>query len=307
MSASRGDFFHRFLYGSLGLSYATIVWMKKRKKEADGKGAEQKPMAVRVPNEEKHESAATGIQTLTRPTAAFTQALAREIVRNLTTIGQITSRPFRRSERKAKKKETLGDNPILVDTSVLIDGRIVPIVNSGFLSGTLIVPQFVLSEVQHIADSPDAIRRAKGRRGLEAVGKLRGQKANRSLITKIVKEDTPEVKEVDHKLVVLAQKWSVGLLTVDFNLAHLARASGVRVLNINDLAQALKIALVPGEELVIKITHEGKEREQGVGYLNDGTMVVVDGAKNKVGFDVAVIVTKIHQTPAGQLFFARLR
>jgi uncharacterized protein YacL len=124
---------------------------------------------------------------------------------------------------------------------------------------------------------------------------------------KIVREQMPDINEVDHKLIALAERWKTALLTVDFNLAHLARARGIRVLNINDLAQALKIALVPGEELLIKITHEGREREQGVGYLTDGTMVVVDRAKDKVGSDIAVIVTKIHQTPAGQLFFARLK
>lgn len=281
--------------------------MKVQNREARKTSISRKVSKAKEPAQETRKSAPTGIQALTNPTAAFTQALAREIVRNLTTIGQITSRPFRRKEQKGKKKQALGDNPILLDTSVLIDGRIVPIVNSGFMSGTLVVPEFVLSEVQHIADSSDALRRAKGRRGLEVVGKLRWQKANRTVRMKIVREEGLNAKEVDHKLVELGEKWKVGLLTVDFNLAHLARARGIRVLNINDLAQALKIALVPGEEIIIKITHEGKEREQGVGYLNDGTMVVVDGAKDRLGTDVAVLVTKIHQTPAGQLFFARLK
>lgn len=247
-------------------------------------------------------------EALAGPTTAFTQALAREIVRNLTTLGQITTRPFRRKSNGEKKQApALGEYPMLVDTSALIDGRILPIVNSGFFIGTLLIPQFVLGEVQHIADSADSLRRAKGRRGLDVAGKLRWQKANPFLKTKIIKEDIEEVKEVDHKLVALAKRWRVRLITIDFNLAHLARAQGVKVLNINDLAQAIKISIVAGEELTVKITHEGKERDQGVGYLTDGTMIVVDNARDRVGADVVVVVTKVHQTPAGQLFFARLR
>ena len=247
-----------------------------------------------------------------KPSEGFTQALAREIVRNLTSIGQFTVRPrqmagrlFQRSETKGKKPLELGEHPLLVDTSVLIDGRILPIVNSGFLTGTLLVPQFVLGEVQHLADNSDSLRRAKGRRGLDVAGKLRSQKQNPFLRTKIISEDVPDVAEVDHKLIELAKRWRgqhVQLITIDFNLAQLARAQGVKVLSVVDLASALKIAIVPGEELTVAITHEGKERQQGVGYLPDGTMIVVDEAKDKVGSSVVVVVTKIHQTAAGQLF-----
>lgn len=252
-----------------------------------------------------------------RPTTAFTQALAREIVKNLTNLGQLTTRPFRRKETNGgngKKIKDYGEHPVLVDTSILIDGRILPIVNSGFFAGTLIVPQFVLRELQLIADSPDSLRRAKGRRGLDVINKLKGQKVNPFVKTKIIDNDIVDKPDVDSKLVSLAKKWKelsggteARLLTVDFNLASTARAQGVKILNVNEMAQALKIALMPGEELTIKITHEGKEREQGVGYLSDGTMVVVDNAKDKVGTDVTVLITKIHQTPAGQLFFARLK
>ncbi|MBI5449379.1 PIN domain-containing protein [Candidatus Gottesmanbacteria bacterium] len=240
----------------------------------------------------------------------FTQALAREIVKNLTTIGQFTVRPFHRAETAGKKPLDLGEHPILVDTSVLIDGRILPIVNSEFLTGTLLIPQFVLAEVQHLADTSDSLRRAKGRRGLDVAGKLRSQKQNPFLRTKIVSEEVANVPEVDHKLIELAKRWKhqqVRLLTIDFNLAQLARAQGVKVLSVVDLASALKIAIVPGEELTVAITHEGKERQQGVGYLADGTMIVVDEAKEKVGNSVAVVITKVHQTAAGQLFFARLK
>lgn len=244
---------------------------------------------------------------LTKPTTDFTQALAREIVKNLTNIGQITTRPFRRPPSNGKKPSVVGEQPILLDTSVLIDGRILPIVNSGFLAGTLVVPQFVLGEVQHIADSSDSLRRAKGRRGLEVVEKLKGQKTNTLVKCKVVSDDIPEQAEVDHKLVYLAKRWKGRLLTVDYNLASLARSHDVKVLNVMDLAQALKVAVVPGQDLQMKITHEGKEREQGVGYLPDGTMIVVDNAKHLIDQTVTVIITKVHHTPAGQLFFARLK
>ena len=259
------------------------------------------------------------LAALARPPAKFTKALADEIVKGLTSFGRLTQRFGKRDDEMQVKDEPkatfdLGDDPILVDTSVLIDGRILPIINSGFLTGTLLIPQFVLGEVQHIADSSDSLRRAKGRRGLDVVGKLKWQRANPLLKMKIVNDDPLDVKEVDHKLIALARKWhglpaghNIRLMTVDFNLAHLARAQGVMVLNVFDMAQALKLMLVPGEEMTIKISHEGKERAQGVGYLVDGTMVVVDDAKEKVGLDVVAVVTKIHQTPAGQLFFARLK
>lgn len=261
---------------------------------------------------EKSGGATKSERPLPRSTATFTQALAHEIVRNLTSLGQLTVKPFRRStyslknSKTAKTIETV-DLPIIVDTSVLIDSRIVPIVNSGFMTGTLIIPQIVLNEVQHIADSADILRRSKGRRGLDVVSKLKSQKANERVKVKIITDDPDEVKEVDHKLIILAQKNRAKLLTVDFNLAQLARAQGIKVLNVNDLAQAIKIALIPGEELTIRISHPGKEREQGVGYLDDGTMVVIDDTRNQVGSEVVAVITKVHQTPAGQLFFARLK
>ena len=239
----------------------------------------------------------------------FTRALAREIVRNLTTLGQLTVKPFHRNPKAETpdEKASVGEHPMILDTSVLIDGRIVPVVSSGFVVGTIIIPQIVLGEVQNIADSADSLRRAKGRRGLEVAGKLKSQKANPLVQVLVVSADVPEVTQVDHKLTALAKRWGAKLVTVDFNLAKYARAQGVNVINVNDLAQALKIAVVPGEALTIRITHEGKEREQGVGYLSDGTMIVVDQGRNLLGREVAVVIAKIHQTPAGQLFFARLK
>ncbi|MFC1626879.1 PIN/TRAM domain-containing protein [Patescibacteria group bacterium] len=238
----------------------------------------------------------------------FAKVVAREIVKNLSTIGKL--RPFSKELQLEELKDLhiQDTKPLMVvDTSILVDGRILPIVNSGFLTGTLLIPEFVLGEVQHIADSSDSLRRAKGRRGLDIVNKLKSQKQNSHLITKIVKDDVASVKEIDHKLSALAKLCKAHLLTVDFNLAQYARAQGVKVLNINDLAQALKLSIVPGEELTIKITHEGKEKEQGVGYLVDGTMIVIDNARDKVNTEVTVVVSRVHQTSAGQLFFARLK
>ena len=242
-----------------------------------------------------------------KPTAKFTRILAREIVKNLTALGEFTARPFHREDRQDKKipqMQTYVD-PVFVDTSVLIDSRINFIVASGFFAGTLIIPQFVLAELQHIADSADMLRRTKGRLGLDVVNKLKNQRANEKVTVKITNQDAPEIKEVDLKLVKLAKLYKARLLTVDFNLAQLARAQGVKILNINDLAQAIKIALIPSEEITVRISHAGKEREQGVAYLDDGTMIVVDDAKTRVGQDMPIIITKVHQTPAGQLFFAR--
>lgn len=241
--------------------------------------------------------------------ADFAKLVATELVKNLSTLGKF--RPFSKDIPSEELKALLEDEKdsalIVVDSSVLIDARILPIVNSGFLTGTLLIPEYVLGEVQHIADSSDTIRRTKGRRGLEVITKLKAQKSNKHVETKIIKEDHTKAKEVDHKLVGLAKACKARLLTVDFNLAQVARAQNVKVLNVNDLMQALKLSAVPGEELTIKIMHEGKEKQQGVGYLDDGTMVVVDSAGDKINVDVAIIISKIHQTPAGQLFFARLK
>jgi len=249
------------------------------------------------------------VKTVVKPTRAFTRELAREIVKNLSALGKFTTRPFQRSIPTETQSiiRPEGEYPILVDTSVFIDGRIFPVVNSGFLVATLLVSPSVLGELQHIADSADSIRRAKGRRGLEVLNAIKNQKNNPGVTLKIIPDAQKNIVEVDEKLVQLAKLWKCRLLTVDFNLAQVARAQGVKVMNINDLAQALKVALISGEEITVKITHEGKERQQGVGYLTDGTMVVVEETKDKVGQEIVVVITKVHQTPAGQLFFARLK
>jgi uncharacterized protein YacL len=272
---------------------------QRQVKKPNGKEEEKKLSKTGVPGD---------LTSAARPSAKeFAAIVAREIVKNLSSLRLRPGTPDLAIGEMKDIKAPEGENLMLVDTSILIDGRILPVVNSGFIAGTLLVPEFVLGEVQHIADSDDSLRRAKGRRGLDVIQKLTHQKTNDLIVTKLIKDDVVEVKEVDHKLLALARQWKTKLITVDFNLAQLARAQGVKILNIQDLAQALKLSIIPGEELIIKITHEGKEREQGVGYLADGTMVVVENAKDKVGVEIQVVIAKVLHTPAGQLFFARLK
>jgi uncharacterized protein YacL len=194
--------------------------------------------------------------------------------------------------------------PKLVDTCILIDGRIADICKAGFIEGTLLVPRFVLRELQYIADSEDVLRRAKGRRGLDILNEIQHKDAH--VRVEILEDDPTDRKEVDAKLVYLAKKYNARILTVDFNLNKVAQIEGVDVLNINDLANALKPAVLPDEQLVVKIIKEGKEANQGVGYLDDGTMVVVDGGRYFMGKTVQVIVTSVLQTAAGRLIFTKM-
>lgn len=191
----------------------------------------------------------------------------------------------------------------LVDTSVIIDGRIADICASGFVEGTLMVPRFVLQELQHIADSSEVLRRAKGRRGLDILKQL--QEPDSKVRLQIIEDNPQDVKEVDGKLVRLAVQYKAKVLTNDFNLNKVAQIEGVQVLNINDLANALKPAVLPDEQMQVKIIKEGKEPNQGVGYLDDGTMIVVDGGRSYLGRQVAVVVTSVLQTAAGRMIFTR--
>ena len=191
----------------------------------------------------------------------------------------------------------------LVDTSVIIDGRIKDICDSGFVEGTLMVPRFVLHELQHIADSADVLRRAKGRRGLDILKAM--QDGASKVLVEIIDDDPEEIKEVDSKLVKLAQKYRAKILTNDFNLNKVAQIESVEVLNINDLANALKPAVLPDEQMQVKVIKEGKEPNQGIGYLDDGTMIVVDGGRAYMGQDVGVVVTSVLQTAAGRMIFTR--
>jgi uncharacterized protein YacL len=191
---------------------------------------------------------------------------------------------------------------VLLDTSVIIDGRIADIAKTGFISGTILVPKFVLNELQHIADSPDTLRRNRGRRGLDVLNQLQKESA---VPVRITDMDAPGVREVDDKLVSLAKQLNCAVVTNDYNLNHVAQLQGVSVLNINELANAVKAVFLPGEALTVKIIQEGKELGQGVGYLDDGTMVVVDEGRRYMNATLNVVVTKIFQTTAGRMIFAK--
>jgi len=193
---------------------------------------------------------------------------------------------------------------ILVDTSAIIDGRIADIADSGFLMGTLVVPRFVLDEVQHLADSADNLRRTRGRRGLEILGRMR---KTGLVAVEVTDEDAPGVSEVDSKLVDLAKRDGRPILTNDYNLNRVADLQGVRVMNVNSLANAVKPALLPGEELHVKVIQPGRDPGQGVGYLDDGTMVVVEGGAKSIDVELDVTVTRVLQTAQGRMIFAAQR
>ena len=197
-----------------------------------------------------------------------------------------------------------GEPHIVVDTSAIIDGRIAEIVESGFIFGTLVIPRFVLDELQHIADSSDTLRRNRGRRGLEILARMQKEPGTP---VEIVEDDIPDVPEVDAKLVALARTRSRVILTNDFNLNRVAELQGVRVMNINSLANAVKPAVLPGEELRVRVIQEGKEAGQGVGFLDDGTMIVVEGGARHIDKDLDVSVTRVLQTVAGRMIFAQPR
>jgi uncharacterized protein YacL len=190
----------------------------------------------------------------------------------------------------------------ILDTSVIIDGRIADIVETGFLDGTLVVPQFVLKELQYVADSSDSMRRNRGRRGLDILHRMQKMAGVEVIISDA---DFPEVKEVDLKLIEVAKAMRGRIVTNDFNLNKVAQLRGVDVLNINDVANALKPVALPGELMHVFILKEGKEANQGVGYLDDGTMVVVDNARARIGRHIDIAVTSVLQTTAGRMIFAR--
>jgi uncharacterized protein YacL len=192
----------------------------------------------------------------------------------------------------------------ILDTSTIIDGRIADICETGFIEGTFIIPQFVLYEVQHIADHQDPVKKTRGRRGLDVLHRLQKQTFVK---VKIVDVDFPKLKDVDTKLIALAKKTGAKIVTNDYNLNKVAELQGIEVLNMNQLATALRPAILPGEQMSIRILKEGKEYGQGIGYLDDGTMVVVDDARKFLGKSVDVVVTSVLQTTSGRMIFAKLR
>jgi len=231
-------------------------------------------------------------------TGFFTRRAARERERE---------REEEREKERNKEREKAGttqdqsSTQILLDTSAIIDGRIADISQTGFISGTLLVPRFVLNELQHIADSADTMRRNRGRRGLEMLNRLQKDATVPIEIKDILVEGADEV---DSKLVKLAQTLHSPIITNDFNLNRVAELQGVKVLNVNELANAVKPVLLPGEDIFIKIMQDGKELGQGVGYLDDGTMIVVEGGRQYMGTTIEVTVTRVLQTVAGRMIFA---
>ena len=200
-------------------------------------------------------------------------------------------------------RKSTTETGLLLDTSVIIDGRIADISQTGFIRSPMIVPRFVLNELQYIADSPDTLRRNRGRRGLEVLRRLQEESPVPVQISSL---DVEGVKGADDKLVMLGKQLNLPVVTNDFNLNSVARLQGVSVLNINELANAIKTVILPGETIDVKIIQEGKERDQGVGYLNDGTMIVIENGRKYLEQSVEVAVTKVLQTNAGRMIFARV-
>lgn len=205
---------------------------------------------------------------------------------------------------KRTKTRVVGETKIL-DTSVIIDGRIADVAEAGFINGTMIIPKFIIKELQHIADSSEPIKRVRGRRGLDVLKKM--QKDIPNVTIKITNHDFPNIKEADLKLVELAKRLKGIIITNDFNLNKVAALQNVKVMNLNQLSNALKPVVLPGETMTIHVVKEGKEENQGVGYLEDGTMVVVDEAKRRIGDIIQVSVTSVLQTPTGRMIFSRVK
>ena len=212
---------------------------------------------------------------------------------------------------KGEQKEKTGlsggkknsEVPKVLDTSVIIDGRILDIVKTGFIEGPLVIPNFVLEELRHIADSSDVLKRNKGRRGLDILNLISDGK---DVEVRIYEEDFPEIQEVDSKLVKLAQVSGGYIVTNDYNLNKVAQLQGLQVLNINDLANALKPVVIPGDTMMVEIVKEGKTGKQGIGYLDDGTMIVVEEGRDYLGKTMEVMVTSALQTSAGRMIFAKI-
>lgn len=200
------------------------------------------------------------------------------------------------------KGQEMEEDLKVLDTSVIIDGRIADVIEAGFLEGTFVIPQFILQELQYVADSPDPVRRTKGRRGLDILHRIQKMA---HIKVRIVEEDFPKIREVDAKLIALARLFNAKIVTNDLNLNKVAQLQGLSVLNINELANVLKPVVLPGESLSIFVVKEGKEYNQGVAYLDDGTMVVIENARRLIGKNIDAVVTSVLQTTAGRMIFAK--
>ncbi|KXZ38946.1 Uncharacterized conserved protein YacL, contains PIN and TRAM domains [Alkalithermobacter thermoalcaliphilus JW-YL-7 = DSM 7308] len=206
------------------------------------------------------------------------------------------------TQKEKTIKKTSMSSPKILDTSVIIDGRIADICKTGFIEGKLVIPNFVLEELRHIADSADDLKRVRGRRGLDILNKIQKEL---DIEVEIYEKDFEDISEVDSKLLKLAQLLEGKVVTNDYNLNKVAQFHGVDVLNINELANAIKPVVIPGEEMVVQIIKDGKESGQGIAYLDDGTMIVVDGGRKYIGDTIDVLVTSVLQTAAGRMIFAK--
>jgi uncharacterized protein YacL len=218
------------------------------------------------------------------------------------TIGIREGEKFNPASVKRLFRGGAEENLKILDTSVIIDGRIADVCETEFLDGTLVIPQFILQELQHIADSSDSLKRARGRRGLDVLHRI--QKMNHMEV-RITDDDVPKIREVDSKLIALAKRSGAKIITNDFNLNKVAELQGVKVLNINDLSNAVKPVALPGETMRVFVLKEGKEPGQGVAYLDDGTMIVVENGRRFINRNVEVAVTSVLQTAAGRMIFTR--
>ena len=220
------------------------------------------------------------------------------------TIGYRKGKETEQTSKGRVQTRTVTETKIL-DTSVIIDGRIADVAEAGFINGPMIIPKFIIKELQHIADSSEPIKRVRGRRGLDVLKRM--QKDIPNVSVKITNHDFPNIKEADLKLVELARRMKGIIITNDFNLNKVAALQHVKVMNLNQLSNALKPVVLPGETMSIHVVKEGKEENQGVGYLDDGTMVVVDDAKRYLGDHIEVSVTSVLQTPTGRMIFSRVK
>ncbi|SDO63288.1 PIN/TRAM domain-containing protein [Alkalicoccus daliensis] len=226
----------------------------------------------------------------------------RDELINLLPVGRSQAKAIKQEEEQKAEENRSSSKIKILDTSVIIDGRIADICQTGFIEGTLLIPEFVLEELQHIADSSDVLKRNRGRRGLDILNKIQKEL---EVNVEIYEGDFEEIHEVDSKLVKLAKVLNGFVVTNDFNLNKVCDLQGVAVLNINDLANAVKPVVLPGEVMPVQVIKDGKEQNQGIGYLDDGTMIVVEEGRNYIGKTIEVIVTSVLQTSAGRMIFAK--
>ncbi len=233
----------------------------------------------------------------------FVSSLADEVAKTLAKMPRFRRSNNRKSKSKKKIRELTGQNPIFLDTSAIIDGRIFDVIALGVFTGTFVVLESILLELKHIADSQDMVKRVRGRKGLDFLEKLKKGKTNKFIV--LPDNEDFKQKEVDEKLIFASKSHKGRIITCDYNLEKKAAISGVLAVNVNTLANVLKITAVPGEALHIDILHKGKEISQGVGYLDDGTMLVVESASEDLGKTVDVVVSRVIQTTAGRILFAK--